>query len=82
MQCVLAAEAAILVHLESVGIVFLVLLCVIIALFAFAASKSNFHSHVFGTSCKIWVIPILSADGKSGTYFVPPSAEYLIFADR
>ena len=45
MQCVLAAEAAILVHLESVGIVFLVLLCVIVALLALAARESDLNSH-------------------------------------
>jgi len=45
MQCVLAAEAAILVHLESVGIVFLVLLCVIVALLTLSASESDLNSH-------------------------------------
>ena len=45
MQSVLAAEAAVLVHLKSVGIIFLVLLCVIIPLLAFAACESDFYSH-------------------------------------
>jgi hypothetical protein len=47
-----AAETAVLFELESVGIVLLVLLRVIVALFAFAAGKGNLHSH-FGTSLKI-----------------------------
>ena len=45
MHCVLAAETAVLVHLESVGIVFLVLLCVVIALLAFTARESDLYSH-------------------------------------
>ena len=35
---VLLAESAVLVHLKSVGIILLVLLCVVVALFAFSAS--------------------------------------------
>ena len=45
MNSVFAAEAAILVHLKSVGIIFLVLLCVIIPLLAFAACESDLYSH-------------------------------------
>ena len=44
MQGVLAAETAILVHLESVGIVLLVLLCVVVSLLAFGAGESNLDS--------------------------------------
>ena len=40
-----AAETAILHEFKSVGVVFLVFLCVIVTLFAFAAGKSNFNSH-------------------------------------
>lgn len=35
----LTAEAAILIHLESVGIVFLVLLRIVVTLLAFAAGE-------------------------------------------
>ena len=49
MKCVLAAETAVLVELESVGVILLILLCVVVALFAFAACKSDLYSH-FGTS--------------------------------
>ena len=38
MKRVLPAELAVLVHLKSVGIILLVLLCVVVALFAFSAS--------------------------------------------
>ena len=46
----LTAEAAILIHLESVGIVFLVLLCVVVSLLALAARQSDLYSHLLGTS--------------------------------
>jgi hypothetical protein len=49
---VLAAETAILLEFESVGVVLLVFLRVVVTLFAFAAGKSNLHSHI-GTSLKI-----------------------------
>lgn len=49
MQGVLAAETAVLIEFESVRVVLLVLLCVIVALFAFTAGKSDLYSH-FGTS--------------------------------
>ena len=42
----LTAEAAILIHLESVGIVFLVLLRIVVTLRAFAAGESDLYSHV------------------------------------
>ena len=49
VQGVLLAETAVLVELKSVGVILLVLLGFVIALLAFAASKSNLNSH-FGTS--------------------------------
>ena len=45
MQCVLATELAVLVKLDSVRIVFLVLISIVIALFALGACKSNLDSH-------------------------------------
>lgn len=42
----LTAEAAILIHLESVGIVFLVLLRIVITLLALRAGESDLYSHV------------------------------------
>ena len=42
----LTAEAAILIHLESVGIVFLVLLRIVVTLLAFASGESDLYSHV------------------------------------
>jgi hypothetical protein len=47
---VLFAEFAILAHFEPVGVVFLVLFRVVIALFAFGTRQSDFNSHYFGTS--------------------------------
>ena len=41
----LAAETAVLVELETIGIVLLVLGTVIISLFAFAANECDFYSH-------------------------------------
>ena len=41
----LFAESAILVHFKSVGVVFLVFHCVVIALLALCAGEGNFHSH-------------------------------------
>ena len=56
MRCVFAAEFAVFSELKSVRIVSFVFCCVVVSLFAFCASKSNFDSyitsHVFGTSCK------------------------------
>lgn len=46
---VFAAELAVLVHFESVGIVFLVFGRVIIPLLAFRAGESDLNAH-FGTS--------------------------------
>ncbi len=46
MNSVLAAEAAVLVYLKSVGIVLFVLHCVIVALFAFTARECDFDSHI------------------------------------
>ena len=45
MQSMFSAETAVFLHLESVGIVFLVLLCVIVALLALAARESDLNSH-------------------------------------
>ena len=45
MKGMLAAEAAVLVELETIGIVLLVLGTVIISLFAFAANECDFYSH-------------------------------------
>ena len=45
----LAAEAAILVHLDLVGSVLLVLERIVVPLLALIASERDFHSH-FGTS--------------------------------
>ena len=58
---VLAAEAAVLVHLKSVGVVLLVLHGVVVALLTLGASQGNFDSHV-GTSYSY----------KAG-YCLPPS---------
>ena len=46
MNSVLAAEAAVLADLKSVGIVLFVFHCVIVALFAFTARECNFDSHI------------------------------------
>ena len=61
MHSVLAAEAAVLVHLKSVGVVLLVLHGVVVALLALGAGQGNFDSHV-GTSYSY----------KAG-YCLPPS---------
>ena len=49
MHGVLTAEAAVLVHFQSVRIVLLVLHGVVVALLALGAGQGNFDSH-FGTS--------------------------------
>ncbi len=41
----LSAKSAILVHLESVGGIFLVFHCVVVALLALCACKSDLNSH-------------------------------------
>ena len=41
----LFAKSAILVHFKSVGVVFLVFHCVVVALLALCAGEGNFHSH-------------------------------------
>ena len=46
----LAAETAVLVELETIGIVLLVLCTVIVSLFAFAANECDLYSHVLSTS--------------------------------
>ena len=45
----LAAEGAILVHLNAIRCVFLVLKSIVVSLLALATSQYNFNSH-FGTS--------------------------------
>ena len=47
MQSVLAAETAVFVELETIRVVLLVLHRVVVALFAFAACKSDLDSHFF-----------------------------------
>ena len=59
MHGMLFAEFAVLLKLDSVGIVFLVLLGLVVSLLALAARQGNFYSHI-GTS---WII------GQ----FLPPS---------
>ena len=46
MNGVLAAETAVLVHLETVGCVLLVLDGVVVALLALIASQGNSYSHL------------------------------------
>jgi hypothetical protein len=57
VERVLAAESAVLVHFDSVGIVLLVFLGVVITLFAFCARERDLVSRSghFGTSCFITV---------------------------
>jgi len=43
----LPAESAVLVHLHSIGVVLFVLHGIIVPLFAFAASKCYFNSHIY-----------------------------------
>ena len=50
MESMLAAEAAVLVHLKTIRIIFLVLHRIVVALLAFAAGESDLNSHVVGTS--------------------------------
>ena len=49
MSSALFAEFAVLLELESVGIVFLVLHALVVSLLALTTNKSDFNSH-FGTS--------------------------------
>ena len=49
MNSMLLAEAAVLVHLQSVGTVLLVFHCVVVALLALSARHCDLYSH-FGTS--------------------------------
>ena len=46
MQGVLAAEAAILHELDTIGIVLLVLESIVVSLLAFVASQSDFNAHL------------------------------------
>ena len=46
----LLAEAAVLVHLQAIGAVFLVFHGVVVALLALGAGQGDFNSHSFGTS--------------------------------
>lgn len=45
MECMLLAESAILVHLQPVGVVFLFLHRVVVALLALGAGKCDLDSH-------------------------------------
>ena len=49
MQSVLSAEAAILIHFESVRVILLVLHSIVVSLLAFTAYHCDFYSQV-GTS--------------------------------
>ena len=49
MQSMLSAEATILIHFESVRVIFLVLHSIVVSLLAFTAHHCNFYSQV-GTS--------------------------------
>ena len=49
---VLSAESAVLLHLETVGVILLVLHGVVVSLLALRASQSDFNAHN-GTSLKI-----------------------------
>ena len=49
---VLLAESAILLHLETVGVILLVLHSVVVSLLALGASQSDFHAHN-GTSLNL-----------------------------
>ena len=50
MAGVLLAEAAILVHLETIGVVLLILLRIVVSLLTFAACQCDLNSHAVGTS--------------------------------
>ena len=52
MTRVLAAETAVLLQLDSVRVVFLVLLCVVISLLALAANQSYSDSYVISHVCR------------------------------
>ena len=56
MKSVLVTESAVLLHLKSVRIVLLVLLCVVISLFALSASHSNLNSHTLAPPDRIFKI--------------------------
>ena len=83
MKSVLFAEAAVLVHFKSVRIVFLVLLCVVISLFALSASHSNLNSHTLAPPDRIFkiIVPggamsgIISLHGEINTTKKDLSAE-------
>ena len=57
MEGVLAAESAVLVHFDSVGVILLVFLGVVVALLTLCAGECNLVSYTghFGTSCFITV---------------------------
>ena len=54
MQGVLPAKAAILIHLQAIGVIFLVFESIVIALLALAAGQCDFDSHSDGTSYSLW----------------------------
>ena len=45
MDSVLLAESAILLHLETIGVVLLVFHAVVVSLLALRASQCDFHAH-------------------------------------
>ena len=57
MEGMLAAESAVLVHFDPVGVIFLVFLGVVVALFTLCAGECDLVSDTghFGTSCFIAV---------------------------
>ena len=78
MNGVLLAESAILIHLKTIGIVFLVLSGVVIALFALRTSQCDFNSHD-GTSrfTEIILSPKPETRPPSNrTFLLPPHTTY------
>lgn len=57
MHCVLAAELAEFLELQSVGVIFLVLFRNIVSVLAFCASKCDFHAHCRHLLYEIFRIP-------------------------
>ena len=45
VSCVLLAESAVLLHFNTIRIVFLILHCVVVSLLAFSTCQCNFNSH-------------------------------------
>ncbi len=64
MKSVLSAESAVLVHLESVGRILFVFHCVVVALLALSACKSDLNSHN-GTSIFNVSLPLIKRQLRS-----------------